>query len=84
MEQEFSCEGNSGIHERFAGKERAVQDPEDAGEYLFIEEIPASTPRRPMHRMRRDQVKDSLGNNCEKLEPPLLTCNSFDCYEFKQ
>ncbi len=62
IEQEYCVGEKGGFHEGFAGKDRASFAADDAGEYLYVEDLPASAPRRPMGRMKEDKVSGSPGN----------------------
>ncbi len=57
LEQEFCCGEFGGLREGFAGKDRAGKGSDDEEDFLYIEEIPVTSPRRSMSRMRKDQVR---------------------------
>ncbi len=61
LEQEFCVGDNGGLRQCFAGKDKAGEASDNDAEYLYIEEIPVTAPRRGMHRMRQDQVSVSMG-----------------------
>ncbi len=56
LEHEFCAGGNGGLHEGFAGKDWAGKTPESGADYLYVEELPEASPRRPMLRMHGDKV----------------------------